>query len=119
MDGRVRVWRPDWPCPVGPILGQHRRGAGDPTYRLVGETHWRGIRTPAGTVTLAVESRPREGHVHAKAWGSGAEWVLDSLPALLGAEDDVAGFEPRHPVVVEAWRRHRHWRQGRSGLVME
>lgn len=118
-DGRVRDWRPDWPCPVGPILRVHRRGGGDPTYQLVGDTHWRGIRTPVGPATLAVEARRADGTVHARAWGPGAEWVLDSVPALLGAEDDLTGFEPRHPVVEEALRHHGSWRLGRSGLVME
>jgi hypothetical protein len=117
--GRTRVWRPGWPCPVTTVLRHHRRGAGDPTYRLVGDRCWRGIRTPAGPATLALEGRPREGIVHAEAWGPGAEWALESVPALLGADDDASGFDPRHPVLIDAWRRHGHWRQGRSGLVME
>lgn len=116
---QTRVWRPDWPCPVGAVVGQHRRGAGDPTYRLLGDTHWRGVRTPLGPATLALEGRAREGAVRARAWGPGAAWALDSVPALLGADDDLRGFEPRHPLVAEAWRRHPHWRQGRTGLVME
>ncbi|MGB0100476.1 MAG: DNA-3-methyladenine glycosylase 2 family protein [Nocardioides sp.] len=119
MDGQVRDWRPDWPCPVGRVLGVHRRGAGDPTYRVEGETHWRGIRTPSGPVTLAIEVRPRAGVVRAEAWGPGADWALDALPALLGAEDDVTGFEPQHPLVEEGWRRYSDWRIGRTGLVME
>jgi 3-methyladenine DNA glycosylase/8-oxoguanine DNA glycosylase len=117
--GRTREWRPDWPCPVAAVLGQQRHGGGDPTYRLVGDVHWRGLRTPDGPATLAVESRPRDGVVRAEAWGPGAEWALESVPGLLGADDDVSGFEPGHPVLVEAWRRHGDWRQGRSGLVME
>ena len=52
---------------------------------VAGDTHWRGIRTPLGPATLAVEGRPREGLVDARAWGPGAAWVLESLPALLGA----------------------------------
>jgi 3-methyladenine DNA glycosylase/8-oxoguanine DNA glycosylase len=86
---------------------------------MVGDQHWRGIRTPAGPVTLAVEPRSGEGVVRARAWGTGADWVLHSLPALLGAEDDPAGFEPRIPVVETAWRRYAGWRIGRTGLVME
>jgi 3-methyladenine DNA glycosylase/8-oxoguanine DNA glycosylase len=41
------------------------------------------------------------------------------VPALLGGEDSWAGFEPRHPVLREVWRRHPHARLGRTGLVME
>ncbi|WP_343908153.1 DNA-3-methyladenine glycosylase 2 family protein [Nocardioides aquiterrae] len=120
MDGRVREWRPGWPCPVAAVLGVHRRGGGDPTYRVDGDRHWRGIRTPAGPATLAVEPRAADGVVRGEAWGPGADWVLESLPGLLGADDDVTGFDTgRHPLVAEAWRRYGHWRIGRSGLVME
>ena len=54
-----------------------------------------------------------------EAWGAGADWALEQMPAMLGADDDASGFEPRHPVLVEAWRRHRHVRLTRTGLVME
>ena len=101
------------------MLGVHKRGGGDPTYKIVGERHWRGIRTPEGPATLAVEPRSGDGVVRAEAWGPGADWVLDGLPAMLGADDDPAGFEPRHPLVEGAWRRYHHWRLGRSGLVWE
>lgn len=120
----MRVWRPDWPCPAGRILLQHRRGPGDPTYRIEGADsprarHWRGIRTPEGPATLLVQQRPDLAEVHAEAWGPGADWALASLPALLGADDDPSGFDPRHPVLAEIHRHHPHWRLGRSGLVME
>ena len=114
-----RTWRPDWPCPAGQVLLVHRHGGRDPTYRLAGDTHWRGIRTPEGPATLRVRPRPRLGEIEAEAWGSGAGWVLDGLPALLGADDDLTGFEPQHPVLEQAFRLHPHWRIGRTGLVME
>ena len=119
----TREWRPDWPCPVRNVLAQQRRGAGDPTMRLAapGERgpHWRASRTPEGPVTLAVESRDAAGDVRAKAWGPGAAWALDQLPDLLGAADDWTGFEARHPVVAEAWRRHPHVRLGRTARPLE
>jgi 3-methyladenine DNA glycosylase/8-oxoguanine DNA glycosylase len=68
-----------------------------------------------GTDNLA-GSRPV---VHAMAWGPGAAWLLASLPALLGAEDDPAGFEPAHPLVGEMFRQHPGLRIGRSGRVFE
>ncbi|MCW2844034.1 MAG: hypothetical protein JWN22_1950 [Nocardioides sp.] len=118
--GRTRTWRPGWPCPVGSTLRQQRHGGADPTYRIdPAGRHWRGLRTPTGPATLAIEARPATGDVRAEAWGPGADWALESVPGLLGADDDVSGFDPRHPVLVEAWRRHRHHRIGRSGLVME
>jgi 3-methyladenine DNA glycosylase/8-oxoguanine DNA glycosylase len=114
------VWRPDWPCPVGSILQQHRHGGGDPTFRVDDTGRiWRGIRTPEGPATLVVGSRPRDGEVDAEAWGLGAEWALESIPGLLGDGDDWGDFEPRHPVLAEAMRHHPHARLGRSGLVLE
>lgn len=101
------------------MLRVHRRGGGDPTYRLDGERHWRGLRTPEGPASLVVWSRPADGEVLAEAWGPGAEWALGSVPGLLGEDDDPRGFEPRHPVLVELHRRHGEVRIGRSGLVME
>jgi 3-methyladenine DNA glycosylase/8-oxoguanine DNA glycosylase len=77
------------------------------------------MRTPDGPATLMVEPRPGDGEVRADAWGDGADWALAQLPSLLGADDDPSGFEPRHPVLVAAQRRHPHWRIGRTGLVME
>jgi 3-methyladenine DNA glycosylase/8-oxoguanine DNA glycosylase len=53
------------------------------------------------------------------AWGPGAAWVLASLPALLGADDDRTGFQPAHPLLAEMDRRHPHLRIGRSGRVFE
>lgn len=117
---QTRVWRPDWPCPLASVLRQQRHGGGDPTYRVdaSGEV-WRGLRTPVGPVALAVRSVPRLGEVHARAWGPGAPWALESVPGQLGALDDWSEFEPRHPVLAEARRRHPHARLGRSGLVLE
>ncbi len=117
------MWRPDWPCPVRHLLAQHRRGPGDPTLRLAapGEPgpHWRASRTPEGPVTLAIDPLDAAGDVHARAWGPGARWALAQLPDLLGGGDDWTGFEARHPVVAEAWRRHPHVRLGRSGRSLE
>ena len=45
--------------------------------------------------------------------------ALELLAALLGAADDPSGFDPRHPVLVEAWKRFRHHRIGRTGLLLE
>ncbi len=101
------------------ILAQQRHGRSDPTYQVDAATIWRGWRTPAGPATLAVTPVDRLGEVQARAWGSGSDWILEALPGLLGAEDDWSGFEPRHPVLVRALRRHPHARLGRSRLVLD
>ncbi|MEI2811571.1 MAG: DNA-3-methyladenine glycosylase 2 family protein [Nocardioides sp.] len=112
-------WRPSWPCSVGSALRIHRRGGGDPTYKIdEAGVHWRGIRTPDGPATLAI-APAREGEVRARAWGDGASWALESVPRLLGADDDPAGFEARHPAIAEGQRRYPDLRFGRSDRVME
>ncbi len=115
----MRRWRPAWPCPVALVLAPLRHGPGDPTFRVdAAGTTWRAVRTPAGPATLAIDPLTR-GEVLARAWGDGAAWVLEALPAVLGADDDPSGFVPRHEIVGRLWRRFPHWRLGASGLVME
>jgi 3-methyladenine DNA glycosylase/8-oxoguanine DNA glycosylase len=119
-DGQKRVWRPDWPCHATGVLGQQRHGGGDPTFRLHGEEVWRGIRTPLGPATLRVASRPGSAEVLGEAWGQGAGWALEQLPAMLGGDDDPVGFAADlHPLVAEAHRRRPHLRFGASHRVFE
>ncbi|MCM0618854.1 DNA-3-methyladenine glycosylase family protein [Nocardioides bruguierae] len=125
----TRTWRPPplvgasgaaVPWPVRRVLGLQRHGGGDPTFRVAAdEAVWRGLRTPLGPATLVVAARPSEGVVVTEAWGPGGTWALDSVPALLGSEDDWSGFSTDHPVLMEARRHHPHLRLGRTGLVME
>ncbi|MFC5731298.1 MULTISPECIES: DNA-3-methyladenine glycosylase family protein [Nocardioides] len=116
----VSSWRPGRPVPVAALLRQSRRGGGDPTLRIdAAGRHWRASRTPEGPVALAIGSQDAEGVIHAEAWGPGSRWALEQLPALLGEADDWTGFEPGHPVLAEARRRHPHLRLGRTGRVLE
>ncbi|MEV5509609.1 DNA-3-methyladenine glycosylase family protein [Streptomyces orinoci] len=112
----TRSWTPPGPYDLARTLGVLARGPGDPAYR-VSDGIWRASRTPAGpgTVHLAVS----DGRVRAEAWGPGADWLLDRLPALLGAEDEPGAFTPRHRLVHEAHRRHPGLRLARTGLVLE
>ncbi|MEO6143781.1 MAG: DNA-3-methyladenine glycosylase 2 family protein [Dermatophilaceae bacterium] len=118
-DAQVRIWTPGRPLDVPSVIGGLRRGGGDPTFRRdPGGTIWRGIRTPQGPSTLRLG--PIAGaSVEAAAWGLGAEWVLESLPAMLGEQDDATGFVAHHPLVAEAARRFSGWRVPRTGLVLE
>lgn len=102
--------------PLAPYVGRLVRGTGDPTHRRVGDQFWRATWTPEGAALLCVQEGTE---TRAYAWGPGADWVLDGLPELLGLEDDAAGFEPRHPVLAEAWRTHPWLRVGRTRAVVE
>jgi 3-methyladenine DNA glycosylase/8-oxoguanine DNA glycosylase len=103
---RVRSWRPDFPLDVGSVLRPVRRGSGDPAFRCEADTYWLAANTPAGVGTLAVVPAGglvlAGGEVSASAWGPGAEWLLDGLPALLGAHDDDSGFVAHHSVIAAA-----------------
>lgn len=79
-------------------LSPLQRGPGDPTHRFVGGVFWRCAWTPDGSATLAINPTS-ETAVHATAWGSGAGWILDGVPDLLGAADDPTDFAPRHPLL--------------------
>lgn len=116
----VRRWQPPRPVDVRRTLAAHRRGAGDPAHCVTPDgATWRTSRTPAGLATLRVAERPGEGVIEAAAWGPGASWSLEMLPALLGGDDDPTGFAPTHPVLRAAVRRFPGLRIGRTGRVME
>ncbi|MER7111027.1 DNA-3-methyladenine glycosylase family protein [Streptomyces sp. NPDC000229] len=115
---RTRSWTPPWPLDLGLALGPLRRGPADPTFRTAPDgSVWRTSRTPEGPGTLRVAARG--GAVEAEAWGAGAQWLLDRLPALLGAEDDPSAFTPRHRLLAATERRRPGLRLTRTGLVME
>ncbi|MFI1679337.1 DNA-3-methyladenine glycosylase family protein [Streptomyces sp. NPDC020607] len=115
---QTRTWQPPYPLDLGLTLGPLRRGPGDPTFRTTPDgSVWRASRTPLGPGTLRVAARG--GSVEAEAWGPGAPWLLDHLPALLGATDDPELFTPRHRLLATTAHRRPGLRLTRTGLVLE
>ncbi|MDM4763332.1 DNA-3-methyladenine glycosylase 2 family protein [Galbitalea sp. SE-J8] len=111
-------YRPAEPVDLLATLAPLRRGAYDPTFRVEGRAVWRVTRTPHGVATLHLEQRTDA--VVATAWGSGAEWAVASVPALLGRDDDWSALDvSAHPVLVEARRRRPGLRLTRTGIVWE
>lgn len=85
-------------------LGPLRHGRGDPTTVIGDGWLRRATRTPRGPAAFELEER--NGEIAVRAWGPGAEHVLDHAPDLLGARDDRAGWRPSlHPLVAEMDRR--------------
>jgi hypothetical protein len=120
MDAPVAetVWRPGRPVSIGLAVGALQRAGGDPTQRRSADgALWRTARTPLGPGTLRL-ARAEDG-VSARAWGPGAEWLVDGVPDLLGASDDPSGFVPQHPVIAQTWRRLPLLRFGSTRLVFE
>ena len=115
-------WSPPYPVDVRLVLSVHSRGPRDPAYRIdAAGAIWRTVLTPDGPGTLRVSAPAgdRYGEITVSAWGPGAGWLLETLPAQLGAHDDLAGFVPVHPLLREMAGRHPGARVGRSGRVLE
>lgn len=116
----ARTWRPHRRIDVGETLSAVRRGAGDPTWLdVAGAGPVKAWRTPDGPVAVLLAEDRADRAIVARAWGSGAGWLLDRLPRLLGADDDPTGFVPRHDVVARAHRAHAGLAVPATGLVVE
>lgn len=114
-----RVWRPAQPVDAALTLSLLAHHRGDPCHRhLPGGEVWRASRMPTGPVSYRIVQRGRA-EIEAAAWGPGADELIDALPALLGDGDDPAGFDPQHPLLEAAHRRHAGLRIPATGRVME
>lgn len=114
------------PLDVRRTLRVLRRGAGDPTWvDGAGGSVWKAWRTPDGPVTVHLADdrtppeRRRRPDLRVRAWGPGADWIVERMPTVLGAADDDTGFVPRHEDVARARREHADWRVPATGLVIE
>jgi len=107
------------PASPGVTLAPLRRGPGDPCFQVTADgAIWRTSLQDSGPVTVRI-SRSASNVVICRAWGDGSAEFLESLPALLGADDDADGFSPQHPTVLAAHRRLPHLRLGRTGRALE
>ncbi|OJY39556.1 MAG: 3-methyladenine DNA glycosylase [Pseudonocardia sp. 73-21] len=117
---QVREWRPGYRLDLASVLAPLRRGRGDPTWVSAGDgaAIWRTGTTPDGHASLRLRRRT-DGTVVAQAWGPGAAWSLDGLPALLGADDRPEEFVAHHPLVADAHRRMPGLRFGSTRRVWD
>jgi endonuclease III len=113
-----RRWQAGRPVDLVSTLGPLVRGPGDPAHRFAADGFWWACTTPAGPGTLRLAAHA--GVVDATAWGAGAAWLLDHVPALLGERDDWAqldlGAQPR---LADVLRRRPGMRLPAAGLVMD
>ncbi len=115
-----RTWQPDWPIDLALVLGPLSRGRDDPVARrIAAQEWWLTGGTADGPATLSL--RNDAGRIVGEAWGPGAAVLLDRMPAMLGADDDPTGFDPREgTVIARLWRMlGHHWRVPATGLIWE
>ena len=119
MPAVTRTWDPGARISLVETFGSLRRGGNDPALRVMpDQSVWWTTTTPDGVGTLHV-ALAADACVCASAWGPGAQWLLDGLPRLLGAEDDASTFAPVHDVVAAAYKRHRSWRPLKTNRTFE
>lgn len=107
------------PASPGLTLSPQRRGRGDPCYHDAADgAIWRTSLMGSGPVTARITKSVRN-IVDCEAWGSGATEFIETLPLLLGVEDDAPGFAPTEPTIAAAHERISHLRLGRTGRVLE
>jgi 3-methyladenine DNA glycosylase/8-oxoguanine DNA glycosylase len=91
--------------------------ASDPTIRIRPERLLRASRTPEGPATLELRQLAPD-RFEARGFGPGSVWAVDAAPALVGARDDLTGFDPSaDPIVARAHHRRPGLRIIRSGRV--
>ena len=104
------------PLDLGRTLSPLRHGLGDRTVRLLRDEAWLAARTPEGPATVRL--RRTGTALESQAWGDGALRLLDSVPSLIGEDDQPDRLVARHPIVRELQRRHAGLRLPRTGRVI-
>lgn len=103
---------------IGLSLRTLRHGPRDPSIRVRDAEAWWTTRTGSGPATVHLEQTDSE--IRATAWGPGAEHALGSMPGLVGARDDLDGWEPgRVGLVADLDRRFGGLRMISTGAVLD
>ncbi len=116
--GTERVWDAGRPVDLRGTLAPLARGTGDPAHRFLAGRFWWACATPEGDGTLALSARGKL--VSAAAWGAGAGWLLERVPALLGAGDDWSAVDVRaYPALHRVLRTSPGLRLCATGLIFD
>ena len=119
-DAVETVYRPASPVDVRSTLSVLGRGPHDPTTRWDAGGVWRTFRTPAGAATVRIHYPAADGSVRATAWGPGAEWAIDAVPALLGRDDDWDGLDVSGtPLLHDSRRRNAGLKLSSTNRLLE
>lgn len=112
-------WAPGHRIDAALTLSIMRMGRSDPCHRPAPDgSVWRAALMASGPVVYRVANRGPQ-RVGAAAWGPGAEEMMAGLGDLLGVRDRPETFDPGHPLLEAAARRHAGLRIPRTGLLVE
>jgi endonuclease III len=115
VTGRSRDYDLGRPVDLRTTLGPLLRGPADPAHQLDPHGFWWACATPGGDGTLLL--RTRDAVVRATAWGAGADWRLERVPALLG--EPVPPVPGLPPALAAVARRNPGMRLCATGLVLD
>ncbi|MCA4132927.1 DNA-3-methyladenine glycosylase [Arthrobacter sp. M4] len=120
-------WHSGGRIPLLATLGTLMRGNGDPSFAVLPGSFWTAFSTPEGPATVRLQQSGEgiDAVVDAQAWGPGAGTAVESVPRLLGRDDDWSAFDdpafqatlPRF--VSEARRRNPDVRLPSTGRVVD
>jgi 3-methyladenine DNA glycosylase/8-oxoguanine DNA glycosylase len=98
-------------------LSPLRHGPQDPTFRSDGGSIWRAVRTPDGPGTVSYIKVGAE--VVVRAWGPGAEWLLEMAPDAIGLNDNPDDFRPPDTLLRTFHRARAGLRMCRSNAIVQ
>jgi 3-methyladenine DNA glycosylase/8-oxoguanine DNA glycosylase len=92
-----------------------------------GEEVLRATRTPLGPATMHVRRSSDAESLEVQAWGPGRDWIIDEMPSIVGALDDISGLAtqiegasgPGAAVVRRLYKQFRGLRIPRTMAVSE
>lgn len=117
-DEAMYEWRVEGPIDLVQTLAPLQRGPSDPTMQVETSRVVRTSRTPDGPATLLIELKP-ESMASARAWGPGAQWMLERAPGLLGTCDVSQRGPLTDPIVARLSSLTRGMRQPRAPGIVE
>jgi 3-methyladenine DNA glycosylase/8-oxoguanine DNA glycosylase len=88
--------------------------------RTPSEGVWRATHTPSGAATQHLSQLGDQ--ITVRAWGPGAEWLVERAPVLVGANDDDGDFcidRLKHEQLYRTWRHRRGVRVACTQAVWE
>ena len=111
-------YAPRHPVNLAKTLAPLFRSARNPACQRDAVGVWLTQRTPEGPASLRLTQGQHE--VDAVAWGIGAQWAIDRVPQLLGADDDWSDFDvSTNSFLADARRKLPGLRLLRTALVLE